>query len=336
MRFVDETTIHVAGGEGGNGCVSFRREKYVNNGGPNGGDGGRGGDVILVATTGARTLMDLHFVKHYRADRGMHGMGSGMHGAGGDDTIIRVPMGTIVFDEATGSVLGDLIEDGQTLTVAKGGRPGRGNARFATSIRQAPDFAIPGGKGETRDIRLELKLLADVGLVGFPNAGKSTLIRKMSRSRARVADYAFTTLVPNLGVVAYDEDRAFVIADVPGLIEGAADGAGLGHQFLKHIERTRVLVHLLDAAGEPSPAEAYAILRNELEQYDPDLLNRPRIVCLNKVDLADEEWVELCLEELGSKGVDEVISLSALNGDGTKVLLREIIRVIEAREADDF
>ena len=334
MRFVDETAIKVRGGDGVKGCVSFRREKFVPFGGPDGGDGGDGGDVVVVATTRASTLMDLHYTRHYVGGRGEHGMGSGKHGSRGKMREIFVPVGTVIYDRATGAVLGDMVEDEQRFIVAKGGMGGRGNARFATATRQAPEFAQPGTEGEEREIRLELKMLADVGLVGFPNAGKSTLIRKMSRSKARVADYPFTTLVPNLGMVPYGDYNSFVIADVPGLIEGAADGAGLGHQFLRHIERTRVLVHLLDAAGDPAPPDAYDILNGELGKYEPELLERPRLVCLNKTDLVDKEWLDMCRGELEARGVVNVLDLSALKGEGLKTLLAEIIRILEGKDAE--
>lgn len=336
MRFVDETTIYVKGGDGGRGCVSFLREKYRPMGGPNGGDGGDGGSVILVATRRAVTLLDLHFNRHYRAGRGEHGRGKDQHGAQGETIEVAVPLGTVVYDEETGAVIGDLVEDGQRLVVASGGMGGRGNARFTNSVRQAPDFAQPGIPGDKRTVRLELKLLADVGLIGLPNAGKSTLIRNMSRSRAKVADYPFTTLVPNLGVVPYDDDRAFVIADVPGLIAGAADGAGLGHQFLRHIERTRVLVHLLDAAGDVQPREAHDVLLGELERYDSSLLERPRLICLNKIDLVDQEWVELCIEDLRQSGCTDVIAMSALEGQGVRDLFAAIVAALEGRIADEF
>lgn len=331
MRFVDETTIYVQGGHGGKGCVSFRREKFVPNGGPDGGDGGHGGDVILVATSRASTLLDLQFTKHYRARNGANGSGANKTGARGPTIELSVPVGTVIYDADTGASLGDLVEDGQKLIVAKGGIGGLGNARFVNSTRQAPDFAQPGRPGDERRIRLELKLLADVGLVGFPNAGKSTLIRSMSRSRAKVADYPFTTLVPNLGVVPYDSDRHFVIADVPGLIEGAADGAGLGHQFLRHIERTRVLVYMLDVTDEVMPHEAYTILYRELEQFDDELVTRPFIVCLNKTDLVDGDWLELCEEQLRACNVENMHRLSALTGEGTKKLVTLVADLLEGR-----
>jgi GTP-binding protein len=258
-----------------------------------------------------------------------------MHGANGRVIELAVPLGTIVFDEETGAVLGDLTKNDERLVVAQGGRGGRGNARFASSIKQAPDYAQSGLPGEERCIRLELKLLADVGLVGFPNAGKSTLIRSMSRSRAKVADYPFTTLVPNLGVVPYDDDKAFVIADVPGLVEGASRGVGLGHKFLKHIERTRVLVFLLDAAGDVQPREAWETLTGELRQYDPALLERAQITCLNKADLVDEEWLELCVQDLAEAGCPQVITISALEGKALNPLRKRIIQVLNPKE-DNF
>jgi len=333
MRFIDETRVFVAGGAGGKGCVAFLRERFNPKGGPSGGDGGDGGSVILEATTRASTLLDLHFKRHYKAERGKHGEGNDRHGANGQDSLIPVPIGTIVFDEETGAVLGDLTEDGQQLVVAGGGKGGRGNARFTNSVRQAPSYAQPGISGEERWIRLELKLLADVGLVGLPNAGKSTLIRKVSRSRAKVANYPFTTLVPNLGVVSLSDDFSFVIADVPGLIEGAGDGAGLGHQFLRHIERTSVLVYLLDAAGQPGPKEAYTTLRAEIERYEPTLLERPSIVCISKLDLVDEEWISLCSMELAEVGVENTVALSGLSGDGTKDLIQKVAQILTSKDS---
>jgi GTP-binding protein len=333
MRFIDETRIFVAGGAGGRGCVAFLREKFRPKGGPVGGDGGTGGSVILEATSRASTLLDLHFTRHYRAERGGLGGGNDKHGANGSHVVISVPMGTTVTDEETGAVLGDLIQEGDVLVVAEGGLGGKGNAHFKTSVRQAPEYAQSGLPGEDRWVRLELKLLADVGLVGFPNAGKSTLIRKVSRSRAKVAEYPFTTLVPNLGVVPIADDQSIVIADVPGLIEGASEGIGLGHQFLRHIERTKALVYLLDATGQPGPAEAYVTLRRELERYDESLIERPSFVCLNKVDLVDEEWVDLCQLELEEVGVSVVCSLSGLTGDGTKQLIRQIAEVLYPPES---
>ncbi|MBT9559117.1 MAG: GTPase ObgE [Myxococcales bacterium] len=331
MRFIDETVVTVEGGHGGRGCVAFRREAHVPLGGPSGGDGGDGGSVTLVATTRAATLLDLHFTRSYVAERGEHGMGSDCHGKNGKSIELPVPIGTMIFDDETGELIGDLVEDQQHLVVAKGGRGGKGNAHFATSTRQAPEYAQPGEEGASRRIRLELKLLADVGLVGFPNAGKSSLIRRLSRSRARVADYPFTTLVPNLGVVAYDDDRSFVMADVPGLIRGASDGAGLGHQFLRHIERCRILVYLLDLAGDLSPREAYLILRNELEKYEPELLTRDRVVCLSKADLVDEEWVKLTIDDLKEEGIVDTVVLSGTEATTTQTLRGRLASLLSGR-----
>jgi GTP-binding protein len=330
MRFVDEARIYVKGGDGGRGCVAFLRQKFRPLGGPSGGDGGDGGSVILEATTRASTLLDLKFNRHYRAGRGEHGGGSDRHGKNGDDRVISVPLGTMVYDDENSELLGDLVDDGQTLVIASGGMGGRGNARFATATNQAPRHAQPGIAGDERWIRLDLKLLADVGLVGFPNAGKSTLIRKVSHSRAKVASYPFTTLVPNLGVVPYDDDRSFVIADVPGLIEGASEGAGLGHQFLRHIERTRVLVVMVETLGEKTPGDAYTILMAELKKHEPALLERARIVCLNKCDLVDDETITLCLEELNEVGAPEVMTLSALSGQGTDQLIHKMAKLLRS------
>jgi GTP-binding protein len=285
--FVDEVEIHVRAGDGGRGCVSFRREKYVPRGGPNGGDGGRGGSVILEADEGLGTLLDFRYKRHYTARRGGHGEGSDRHGANGGDLVLRVPVGTTVRQPSAGVLLGDLIADGEQLEVARGGRGGRGNARFATSTNRAPRRADPGGAGEERTLRLELRLLADVGVVGFPNAGKSTLVARLSAARPKIADYPFTTLVPTLGLVRIDEGRSFVIADVPGLIPGAAEGKGLGLRFLRHLERTRLLVHLLDldpATGR-DPLEDWRTIQAELRAYSPELAERPQFVAANKIDL---------------------------------------------------
>ena len=329
MRFIDETTISVSAGNGGRGCVSFRREKYRPKGGPDGGNGGDGGDIVLVATNRAATLLDLKFNQHYKAQSGQSGQGKDMIGRMGKTIEIAVPIGTLVYNDDTGTLIEDMVDEGQRLCVAKGGMGGRGNAKFVSSIRQAPEYAQPGQAGESSRIRLELKLLADVGLVGFPNAGKSTLIRQMSRSKARVADYPFTTLVPNLGVVTYEDDRAFVIADVPGLIEGAADGAGLGHQFLRHIERTRVLVYLVEVTGGMMPSEAYRILLSELTRYEAELAQRPSIICINKCDLVDEDTLQLALEDMAEAGITNPVFLSALEGTGTDALRDRIVAVLD-------
>jgi GTPase len=285
--FVDEVEIHVRAGDGGRGCISFRREKFVPRGGPNGGDGGRGGSVILEADEGLGTLLDFRYRRHYTAPRGGHGEGSDRHGANGEDLVLRVPVGTTVRERDTGLLLGDLTGRGGRLDVARGGRGGRGNARFATSTRRAPRHAEPGEAGEERMLRLELRLLADVGVVGFPNAGKSTLVARLSAARPKIADYPFTTLVPTLGLVRLEEGRSFVIADVPGLIPGAAEGKGLGLRFLRHIERTRLLVHLLDldpGTGR-DPVEDWRTIQAELEAYSPELAARPQLIAANKIDL---------------------------------------------------
>jgi GTP-binding protein len=285
--FVDEVEIHVRAGDGGRGCLSFRREKYVPRGGPNGGDGGRGGSVILEADEGLGTLLDFRYKRHYAAPRGGHGEGSDRHGASGADLVLRVPVGTTVRERDSGLLLGDLTSQGDRLDVARGGRGGRGNARFATSTNRAPRRADPGEAGEERALRLELRLLADVGVVGFPNAGKSTLVGRLSAARPKIADYPFTTLVPTLGLVRLDEERSFVIADVPGLIPGAAEGKGLGLRFLRHLERTRLLVHLidLDPATGRDPVEDWKTIQAELKAYSPDLAARPQLIAANKIDL---------------------------------------------------
>jgi GTP-binding protein len=341
--FIDEARISVTAGDGGNGCTSFRREKYVPRGGPNGGDGGRGGSVILLADGGLRTLWDQRYRRVYRASRGTHGLGSGKHGRAGEDLVIRVPPGTLVYDSGEGedaSPLADLVADGDRLLAARGGRGGRGNARFATATRQAPDFSESGQPGQIRELRLSLKLLADVGLVGFPNAGKSTLLARISAARPRVAAYPFTTLTPSLGVVTHGDER-FVVADIPGLIEGASSGAGLGDRFLRHVERTEVLVHLLDAAAwlfeERDPVKDYEAIRHELACYEARLAERIEIVAINKVDVVDDckrlETIEAALQERCGR----VFRISGATGEGVPELLGEVARALhrvsEARAA---
>jgi GTPase len=288
MKFVDEAVIHVHAGHGGNGCVGFRREKFIPLGGPDGGDGGAGGSVWLVADEGINTLIDFRHQRVYRAQRGENGMGRQMAGKGGEDAVVRVPVGTVVINTATDEQIGDLTTHGQRLLVASGGHGGLGNMHFKSSVNRSPRKATPGTAGEERELKLELKVLADVGLLGFPNAGKSTLIRAVSAATPKVADYPFTTLQPHLGVVRIETDRSFVIADIPGLIEGAAEGAGLGIQFLKHVARTRLLLHVVDIApldGVTDPVAEIRAIEKELKDFEPTLLQRPRWLVFNKIDL---------------------------------------------------
>ncbi len=327
--FVDQARIFVKGGDGGNGIVAFRREKYVPMGGPSGGDGGRGANVILVADEGLKTLMDFKYRRHFKAERGVHGQGKNMHGAWGQDLRVKVPVGTVIKDDESGEVLADLLLHGQEAVVAKGGRGGRGNARFSSAINKAPSFSENGEPGEEKWIRLELKLLADVGLVGFPNAGKSTLISRVSAARPKIADYPFTTLVPNLGVVMTRERDTFVLADIPGLIEGAHQGLGLGHEFLRHIERTRVILFILDAAQTEGRdvVEDYRILYRELELHNPDLLKRPQLIVANKMDIPDARDNARRLEsELGKK----VYCISAVTGQGVEELMEKTYALLQA------
>jgi len=330
MRFVDEVTIHVQAGEGGRGCVSFRREKYVPRGGPDGGDGGRGGDVLLEATDRKQTLLDFRYRHLFKAPNGAHGRGKNQHGRGGEDLVLEVPVGTLVKDPETGEVLADLTRPGDRWQAAHGGRGGQGNARFATATRQVPRFAQEGQPGESRELRLELKLLADVGLVGLPNAGKSTLISAVSAARPKIADYPFTTLIPNLGVVAYKDAPPFVMADIPGLITGAHTGAGLGTRFLKHIERTRVLVHVVDlgSVNPGAPLEPYHQIEHELRQHNPELAFKARIIALNKIDLVVSPEV---LESITAayRGLGHaIVRISALHRDGLEELLQQITVVL--------
>jgi GTP-binding protein len=332
--FVDEIDIFVKGGDGGAGCVSFRREKYVPRGGPDGGDGGDGGSVYLEADPALTTLLDFHYQRHYHAPRGQHGQGNNCSGASGDDLVLRVPIGTIVSDRETGEVLGDLTERGQRVLAIRGARGGRGNARFTSSTNQAPRRADLGRPGPERWLHLELKLLADVGVIGFPNAGKSTLVSRLSAAKPKIADYPFTTLAPTLGIARADADRSFVIADLPGLIPGAAEGKGLGHQFLRHTERTRVLVHLLD----PDPntgrdiADDLDVINAELAAYSPELAARPQIVVVNKADVLDGVAPEVlvAVEGVRRRCIDAgqpFLVISAATGRG----LTELVRAIAAR-----
>jgi GTP-binding protein len=332
--FIDEVLVSVTAGDGGDGCVSMRREKYVPRGGPDGGDGGRGGDVVLVADRNLGTLFDQRMQPRIAAAPGAAGAGSGKTGRDGESALVRVPVGTLVADLADPErPLADLAADGARCVVARGGRGGRGNARFCTPTRQAPDFAERGRRGETRRLRLVLKLLADVGLVGFPNAGKSTLLRRISGARPRVAAYPFTTLVPALGVAELGE-RRFVVADIPGLIEGASQGAGLGDRFLRHVERTRVLVHLVDAGslalGPRDLVADYEAIRRELGAYEPALLARPEIVALTKVDLlADRRPFAEAAAALGPR-VRALVPVSAATGEGVEELLRAVVAALDA------
>lgn len=311
MKFIDRVKIYVQAGTGGNGTVAFRREAHVPKGGPSGGDGGRGGSVIFVATNSLSTLLDLRYYREYKAQNGEKGHAKKMHGADADDLVIRVPVGTCVYDDETGNIIADLTKDGQPAVIAKGGRGGRGNARFASSRNPAPKICENGEPGEKFNLRVELKLLADVGLVGFPSVGKSTLLSVVSKARPQIADYHFTTIVPNLGVVQVKDGRSFVMADLPGLIEGASQGKGLGHQFLRHIERCRVIVHVIDMSGSEGrdPYEDYVTINKELGEYEYRLLERPQIIVANKMDGDEaEENLKKFKEKLGDQKVFPIIA----------------------------
>lgn len=325
MQFVDYATIHVKAGDGGRGCVSFRREKYVPRGGPDGGDGGRGGHIIIEATEQLNTLLDLRYHHEYKAKRGSHGMGKKMHGKDGDDLLIHVPAGTVVKDALSCEVIADLDAAGKTVIAAKGGRGGQGNSHFATPVRQAPRFAQKGEAGEERHLVIELKLLADVGLIGLPNAGKSTLISVISAARPKIADYPFTTIVPNLGVVKLADFRSFVVADIPGLIEGAHAGSGLGFQFLRHVERTSLLLHLVDVSkmSDGSPVDNLKILNKELELYSPGLIKKPQVIVATKIDIADKNKLDSLAAYCKNNGSD-FFAISAPSGKGVKNLIRHI------------
>ena len=333
MRFVDEAIIQVEAGHGGNGCVSFRREKFIPFGGPDGGDGGRGGSIWIEADPDANTLVDYRYTRKFRADRGQGGRGANCSGKSGADVVLKVPVGTTIVDEDTNEVLGDLVEANQKLLVAKGGRGGLGNIHFKSSTNRSPQKATSGFAGEARQLRLELKVLADVGLLGLPNAGKSTFIRAVSAAKPKVADYPFTTLVPNLGVVDVDRHRSFVIADIPGLIEGAAEGAGLGIRFLKHLARTRFLLHLVDISpvDGSDPVENITAISLELEKFSPALAALPRWLVLNKIDLALPEEIELIeqdiLERLDWQG--PVFKTSGLTRDGAMQVCYKLMEAIE-------
>jgi GTP-binding protein len=332
MKFVDEVRIYVKAGDGGNGCVSFRRERFIPKGGPDGGDGGKGGDVILQADAQLLTLLDVSFPQEFRAPKGTHGKGKNQTGRNGDDRIIRVPVGTVVREDQTREILQDLIHDGQQYVAAAGGRGGRGNARFATATRQAPRLARRGESGQERWLFLELKLLADVGLLGFPNAGKSTLLARISSAMPKIGDYPFTTLSPNLGVVLREGHRPFVVADIPGLIKGASRGAGLGLAFLRHVERTRLLVHLLDISeGAPrDPLEDFHTLNAELTAYHVSLEKKPQIVALNKIDLPEVRSRAPQVRERMLERGQRLILISGRTGEGIEELMDAITEALES------
>lgn len=334
--FIDVAEISIKAGKGGDGVVAWRREKFEPSGGPYGGDGGRGASVILKTDEGIRTLMDFRYKRNYRAENGENGRTKKQFGKDGQDLILKVPVGTLVKDAESDRVIVDLKEKGQTYVIAKGGRGGRGNAKFATPTRQAPGFAEPGRKGEERKIKLELKLLADVGLIGFPNVGKSTILSVLSAAKPKIANYHFTTLKPNLGVVRVSEEKSFVIADIPGLIEGASEGVGLGHEFLRHIERTRVLVHVLDASGSEGrmPVEDFNIINEELFKYNEKLRDKPQILVANKMDMPDSETGLKLIEE-SFKDLDmEIIPLSAVTQKGIDKLKYAIENLLEKTEIE--
>lgn len=328
MKFIDEAVIQINAGKGGDGCLSFRREKFIPKGGPDGGDGGNGGSVYLQADDSLNTLIDFRYMRQYKAENGEPGRGKNCTGKAGEDLILKVPVGTLCFDADTNELIGDLTTDKQKLLVAQGGRGGLGNVHFKSSTNQAPRKTIPGSPGEDRPLRLELNVIADVGLLGLPNAGKSSLIRSVSGAKPKVADYPFTTLAPNLGVVAIERHRSFVIADIPGLIEGAAMGAGLGIRFLKHLMRTRLLLHVVDVLPyEGTPAEHAAIIVQELEQFSPTLAERPRWLVLNKIDLIDKDQLENIQQSIVEL-IDwhgPIYSISAVSGEGTQELMYDIM-----------
>ncbi len=340
MKFVDEAYIDIAAGDGGTGCVSFRHEKYKEFGGPNGGDGGRGGHVFAVADPNLNTLVDFRYSRRHEAKRGQHGMGSDMFGAAGDDVTLKMPVGTIMSDAETGEVLFELLKPGEVVTIAKGGDGGFGNMRFKSAINRAPRQKTPGWPGDKLSLKLELKVLADVGLLGMPNAGKSTLIAAISNARPKIADYPFTTLHPNLGVVRVGPEQSFVVADVPGLIEGASEGAGLGHLFLRHLQRTRLLLHIVDVApfdeGVDPVAQAKAIVA-ELKKYDAGLFNKPRWLVLNKLDMVPTEKREAVVKDFVKrfKYKGPVFEISALTREGCEPLIKLIFQHIKAQQIQE-
>jgi GTP-binding protein len=330
MAFIDEAKFFVKGGDGGNGCVSFRREKYVPKGGPDGGDGGDGGDVIIKASKDLGSLIDFRYRSHFLANRGSHGMGKKKHGRNGSDCIVKVPTGSLIKNAETGEVLADLIDDGQSIVVAKGGKGGGGNTHFASSTNRIPRIAGKGKPGVELWLKIELKLLADIGLVGLPNAGKSTLLTALSAAQPKIASYPFTTLEPHLGVLQFKHHQPHIIADIPGLIKGAHKGAGLGHKFLKHIERTRILLHIIDASGDIDEIiEDYKTIEQELGSYNEELLQRRQILLLNKKDLIDTPDQLAKLNELFMKKDLHVLNISALTGDGIEELKELLLQSFE-------
>ena len=329
--FIDRAKIKIKAGDGGNGVTAFRREKFVPRGGPSGGDGGRGGSVWLVADEGLNTLLHLRYNPEHKAERGRHGEGSNRHGKDGEDTTIKVPVGTQVFDAETNNLIFDFTEAGQRFLAAKGGKGGWGNAHFATPTRRAPKFHYTGRPGEEKELQLELKLIADVGLVGFPNAGKSTLISVISAAKPKIADYPFTTLEPNLGVVDLGDYKTFIVADIPGLIEGASEGAGLGDRFLRHVERTKLILHLVDVSSISgrNPVEDYEIINRELANYNQDLAQRPQIVVATKIDALDEPERLESLRERARADDKEFLEISSVTNQGTKELIASVARKLE-------
>ncbi len=339
MKFFDEAKVEVIAGDGGNGAVSFRREKFIPRGGPDGGDGGRGGSIWAIADRNLNTLIDFRYTRLFRAERGENGRGSDCYGHSGADMELRMPVGTVIKDLATGELVADLDADGKRALIARGGNGGLGNLHFKSSTNRAPRQSTPGGEGERRELSLELRVLADVGLLGLPNAGKSTFIRSVSAARPKVADYPFTTLHPNLGVVRADERRSFVIADIPGLIEGAAEGAGLGHRFLRHLQRTRILLHLVDIAPpdpEADPAKDARAIVEELRKYDPALYEKPRWLVVNKTDLVEPAEARKRINRLQKAYGGEVpcFAISAIKGEGCKALTFAIMDYLDSHQRE--
>jgi len=337
MKFIDEAKIYIRAGHGGRGCVSFRREKFVPRGGPDGGDGGKGGDVVVRTSASARTLLDLKYRQHHFARHGEHGKGSNRTGADSPDVIVVVPVGTVVKDAGTGEIIADLTSVDQEVIAARGGRGGQGNAKFATATRQAPRFAQPGEPGEEKTLLLELKLLADIGIIGMPNVGKSTFISRVSAARPKIADYPFTTLVPNLGVVSCGEDQSFVVADIPGLLEGAHEGVGMGIRFLRHVERTRVLFHILDLSREPyeGAGHDFEVVNRELARFSPEMIEKPQIVGVNKIDLpVSRERLKNAVDFFAEKGI-RILPFSAATGEGLPEILKAMMLLLQETDTPE-